>query len=70
MHFGGLVRGLVALSLTLSTVTGCAISSPVEVPFCALYEPVYTSEEDTEVTRMQVDVNNATWLEECTDGNS
>jgi hypothetical protein len=33
--------------------------------FCAVYEPVYTAAEDTELTRAAVDRNNAVWLEKC-----
>lgn len=33
--------------------------------FCLLYEPVYTSVNDTEETIKQVVKNNAIWLEFC-----
>lgn len=33
--------------------------------FCALYQPVYTADADTEATRQQADMNNVIWLEMC-----
>ena len=64
---------MIASSLILLTVTGCAHASlapikPVERvadTFCSMYIPVYTSAKDTEETRSQVDKNNAVWLEKC-----
>lgn len=43
--------------------TGCAAISNAE--FCAVYQPVYTSELDTKETLLQTDRNNAVWLELC-----
>jgi len=33
--------------------------------FCLLYQPVYLHENDTEDTKIQIDGNNAVWLEFC-----
>jgi hypothetical protein len=63
MQFVQIVKGVGVLSLTLSIVSGCATSLPGN--FCDLYEPVYTSPQDTEETKLQVDINNAEWLATC-----
>ena len=46
--------------------SACAHVSPAS--FCAVYLPVYTSENDTEETRQQADSNNAIWWLLCTNG--
>lgn len=33
--------------------------------FCDIYQPVYMAPQDTEVTKRQIDRNNAAWLELC-----
>lgn len=50
--------------LSLLYLAGCA-STTVSRDFCLIYEPVYTSPNDTGVTRDFVDRNNAVWLELC-----
>jgi len=35
--------------------------------FCNLYIPIYSSTEDSEITKQQIDANNAVWLEICND---
>ena len=59
-------RGI-GLMLTLTMLTACATGSPGSSGFCDIYEPVYTSPEDTEETLRQVTRNNAAWLELCDD---
>jgi len=54
-------------ALILLLLTGCATASR-GADYCMVYEPVYTSPEDTEETRTQVDGNNAVWLELCDEG--
>lgn len=52
----------------LAGLAGCANGSPVlgtRVEFCLIYRPVYTHQDDTELTRRQVDENNAAWLRLC-----
>lgn len=60
---------LLACALILNTLAGCATPLPESPPaapsFCALYRPVYHSPADTEETRAQIDVNNATCVELC-----
>src|SRR3546814_4540443 len=51
------VRATVCGAILL-TVTSCATNSPAS-DFCLIYRPVYTSAQDTEETRLQVDENNA-----------
>ncbi|MGM0423278.1 MAG: hypothetical protein ACQEQL_09315 [Pseudomonadota bacterium] len=43
--------------------SGCAAVSAAE--FCTVYQPVYSTTQDTEATRLQIDRNNAVWLEFC-----
>ncbi len=59
-----------------SMLSGCVTDSPetdvVSVPrivdtYCSSYIPVYTSRQDTEETKAQVDKNNAVYLERCTE---
>ncbi len=48
--------------MILVSVVGCVRGSPGDsAPFCLVYEPVYTSDQDTELTRRQVDRNNTAW---------
>ncbi len=50
----------------LAILSGCAGSSSVPTnSYCLIYEPVFTHEDDTEVTVMQVTRNNAAWLAIC-----
>jgi hypothetical protein len=49
--------------LTLILCGGCARNSGGD--FCLIYQPIYTSVEDTEQTQDQVDINNAVWQELC-----
>ena len=67
------MRFMIALTPILLTVSGCATGSPepieavkpISVGFCATYVPVYTTAQDTEQTKRQVDKNNAVWVELC-----
>jgi hypothetical protein len=52
-----------ACALILLTLQGCASASGGD--FCALYQPVYTADADTEETKRQADGNNAVWLALC-----
>ena len=47
----------------LALLQGCAPALPGN--FCAIYQPVYTSDKDTAETRDAADLNNAVWLETC-----
>lgn len=48
-------------------LVGCVTNTPEKTSdtFCELYEPVYTFGTDTEKTKQQVDINNATFDELC-----
>ena len=48
---------------TCLLLIGCAGASKGD--FCLLYQPVYTSDDDSEYTLKQIDMNNALWLEMC-----
>lgn len=50
--------------MTLLTVTGCVKNIPAD-SFCLVFQPIYTSESDTEETLKQVDANNAVYEELC-----
>lgn len=56
---------VIALSVILITLSGCASGTRVTDTFCLKYEPVYSSKRDTEETRRQIDRNNAVYLEQC-----
>ena len=56
------LRGI-GFALTLTMLQGCETASQGQNSFCLLYKPVYTSVRDTEETRLEVDGNNAVWLE-------
>lgn len=50
------------------SVTGSpAPNSPLlsSARFCVVYDPVYTAKADTEITKQQVDANNAKWVRLC-----
>jgi len=49
----------------LLIVSGCGINTRGISSFCEIYEPVYTSAQDTEETRAQVDRNNAAYEDVC-----
>jgi hypothetical protein len=51
---------LVTISIILPLLSGCATNIPVS-NFCLIYEPVYTDQNDTEITKGQVDRNNAAY---------
>jgi len=51
------------LSVILPLTSGCARVS--RASFCDIYRPVYLSRQDTEVTKRQIDRNNAVWLALC-----
>lgn len=46
----------------LSTVTGCATASG---DFCTRYTPVRTHDDTPESVQVQIDRNNARYLEDC-----
>ena len=52
-----------ACAVILLMPAACATVSPGD--FCQVYQPVYTAKADTEETKVQVDGNNAVWLELC-----
>lgn len=64
MSMSHFLRAIVLL-MTLSMLNGCGSGSSVRDNFCLIYDPVYTSPDDTEETRKQNDGNNAVWLEKC-----
>jgi hypothetical protein len=47
----------------LLMLSGC--ESVSQGSFCAIYLPVYTVPQDTELTKNQVDANNSVWVELC-----
>lgn len=54
------------LNVIMIYLTGCATNTTVISDFCLLYEPVYYSEkEDSEITRYQIDKNNAAYEKLC-----
>jgi hypothetical protein len=53
---------VIVLTAILILLAGCATGSSGS--FCALYQPVYTG-ADSEETLLQVDRNNAVWLQLC-----
>ncbi len=55
---------MIACAATAITLAACASASPGG-DFCAIYEPVYVSSEDTAETVAQVMRNNAVWVELC-----
>lgn len=65
MPYVGQKRYGIVCVLILIMLSGCGICSQGNGSFCGIYEPVYTSDSDTEETRRQVDQNNAVWWEEC-----
>ena len=62
----GKLRLLGLLSLIpLSCVTSCANTTTPVSSFCAIYTPVITTFEDTELTRQQVDENGVVYACIC-----
>lgn len=68
------MKSMIVLSLTLFSLSGCATDSqeiesvkPIVDTFCSTYIPVYTSRQDTEETKAQVDKNNAVYLVRCSE---
>ena len=56
----------VACGLILLILSGCARNTPVPTnAFCLIYEPVYTSDEDTKGTIEAVKRNNVVFEELC-----
>lgn len=50
--------------LILISVSGCA-NGIAGSNYCDIYEPVYITAEDSEITKMQVDRNNVVYDELC-----
>lgn len=55
---------VIGLGLMMIILSGCA-KNTVVIDFCSIYKPVFTSPADTELTRDQVDENNAVYDEKC-----
>ena len=53
----------IVCAMTVLMLTGCAKGSAGD--FCHIYQPVYTTAQDSDLTRDQADVNNAVWWEKC-----
>ena len=49
---------------TVALLSGCASASSVS-DYCVVYEPIYSSMEDTEETARQIDRENAKYLAVC-----
>jgi hypothetical protein len=49
---------------TLALLSGCESASPVS-DYCTIYEPIYSSLEDTEETKRQIDRENVKFLAVC-----
>lgn len=57
---------LVSLSLiTLLCGTSCVGTTTTDSSFCAIYQPVITTKEDSEATRRQVDDNEVVYACIC-----
>jgi hypothetical protein len=48
----------------VALLSGCATVSPVS-DYCTIYEPIYSSLEDTEETKRQIDRENVKFLAVC-----
>ena len=57
------ILSVIVLGMISVLLSGCGNGS--RGSYCAIYEPVYTSPQDTEETKKQTDRNNAVWLENC-----
>lgn len=57
------IISLIVFAGILNMLPGCGHVS--EGDFCLLYDPVYTSVNDTDDTLQQIDYLNAIWLEFC-----
>ena len=55
---------LTMLLATVALLNGCASASPVS-DYCMIYEPIYSSMEDTEETYRQINRENAKYLAVC-----
>jgi len=55
---------LTMLLTTVALLNGCESASPVS-DYCMIYEPIYSSMEDTEETYRQVNRENAKYLAVC-----
>lgn len=55
---------LTMLLATVALLNGCASASPVS-DYCAVYEPIYSSMEDTEETVRQINRENVKYLAVC-----
>lgn len=62
----------IVLAAILMSVSGCVNGSHApsdSAPFCALYEPIYTTVSEqaalSDQTMLSIDRNNAAWLELC-----
>lgn len=64
MRHCGRVMCATACAAMLILPAGCGSASRGG-EFCLLYRPVYLHESDTEDTKIQIDGNNAVWLEFC-----
>ena len=56
---------VIILITVLTMQIGCARGSHARSSFCSVYDPVYMSVDDSEETKVQIDNNNAVWLELC-----
>lgn len=61
--------GIASIMMAIILI-GCATGLQDESSggFCDIYEPIYTSEKDTEGTIKQAIRNNSVWLELCDEG--
>lgn len=55
---------LMMFLMTLALLSGCETVSPVN-DYCLIYEPIYSSMDDTEETYRQVNRENAKYLAVC-----
>ena len=55
---------LTMLLATVALLNGCASASPAS-DYCMIYEPIYSSMEDTEETYRQINRENAKYLAVC-----
>ena len=52
------------LMVILMSLNACSTSTSVS-SFCLIYKPVYSSDDDTFDTRVQIAKNNAVWEKLC-----
>lgn len=55
---------LMTLLTTVVLLSGCVSASPVS-DYCTIYEPIYSSMEDTEETVRQINRENVKFLAVC-----